>query len=132
MHPCAKQLFASMIRSNTAREMISLSMGRCNPRFFSGTQPTSHALDLLVSRWLRAFDKRVSDSPEKAFAAWDAVVGLKISALARPLTFSEGILTVRVQNSTLMSLLAGTERKQILQRLRRQYHLPLKQIHLTR
>lgn len=85
-----------------------------------------------MGRWLRAFDKRVSDSPEKALAAWDIVVGPRIAALARPLAFADGVLTVRVQNSTLMSLLAGSEREQILYRLRRQHHLPLKHIHLTR
>lgn len=107
-------------------------MSRTNPRFFSGIQITSHPLQHLLGKWLRAFDKRIQTSPEKAFFAWDSVVGPRIASLARPLSFEDGILIVKVQNSTLLSLLAGAERDQIANRLRKQHHLPLKQIHLKR
>lgn len=107
-------------------------MSRSNPRYYVGTGPTSHSLDKLLGRWLRGFEKRVQDRPEKIFIAWDLVVGSRIAALTRPISFERGVLRVYVQNATLLSLLAGAERAHIVRQLKTQHHLPIQNIHFIR
>lgn len=107
-------------------------MSRSNPRHYAGTVPTSHSLDKLLGKWLRGFERRAQDRPEKVFLAWDQVVGPRIAELARPISFEGGILRVYVQNATLLSLLAGLERANILRQLKKQHHLPIQHIHFLR
>ncbi len=107
-------------------------MVRSNPRYYSGTGPTAHSLGGILGKWLKGFEKRVQDRPEKIFAAWDLVVGPRISSMTRPLSFDGGVLTILVDNSTLLSMLAGSEKRRIIQQLKQQHGLPIKTVRLTR
>lgn len=107
-------------------------MARSNPRYYSGTGPTAHPLGGILGKWLHGFEQRVQDRPEKIFAAWNLVVGPRISSMSRPLSFQGGVLTIHVANSTLLSLLAGSEKLRIIQQLKQQHRLPIKSIRFTR
>jgi hypothetical protein len=54
-------------------------------------------------------------------AAWPAVIGERHAPMTQAVAFVGGVLTVRVRNSTLYSLLVQHERSRLLKALRTQF-----------
>lgn len=51
-------------------------------------------------------------------AAWPDVVGPLLAPMTKVVSFVDGILTVKVKNSTLYSLLSQTEKARLIKNLR--------------
>jgi hypothetical protein len=59
------------------------------------------------------------DEPDRVMRIWAEVVGPEVAKLARAESFLEGVLRVKVQNSTLLSLLARQERPRLMKELQK-------------
>lgn len=56
--------------------------------------------------------------PDLILAAWPKIIGPSLSPMTQAVFFESGILTVKVSNSTLYSLLVQHEKTRVLQVLR--------------
>jgi hypothetical protein len=102
---------------------------RKNPRHFDGTRGTSHHLQELLPQVLDAAQRRVAQRPDLILVAWSRLIGPSFEGMTEALSFEEGVLTVRVKNATLYSLLQQYERARLLSRLRQECpHTEIKNI----
>ncbi|MCH9610024.1 MAG: hypothetical protein S4CHLAM81_10750 [Chlamydiales bacterium] len=89
----------------------------------------------MVSKWCACTSKHIrdvlpnvmsnigkvfKDRPDLIVEAWPEVVGSRLAPQARAVAFADGFLQVRVQNSTLLSLLTQ-DRSRIVQNLRAKF-----------
>ena len=51
-------------------------------------------------------------------AAWPTIIGPKLATMAQAVSFVDGVLCVKVKNSTLLSVLSQHERQRLLNMLR--------------
>jgi Dna[CI] antecedent, DciA len=70
---------------------------------------------------MRQLGQRQRERPDLILAVWPSLIGEKFASMARAQAFEEGILTVRVSNSVLLSLLVQNERGRLLGELRKQF-----------
>jgi len=88
------------------------------PKNYDGTQPTARDLRTLLQAVLPSLQKHYQENPVEVFAAWKEVVGEEISPMTQEVSFQEGVLTVKVKHSTLLSLLSVHEKPRLLKSLR--------------
>lgn len=74
-------------------------------RYYDGPLPTARHLRQLLPRFLEEIGRLYHDRPDLILAAWPEVIGPRLASMSQSLSFEEGILTVKVGNSTLLSLL---------------------------
>lgn len=82
-------------------------------------EPTSKPIARLLPKLLQEIAKTNSCQVEELYAAWFAVIGEKLASMTEPVAFMRGILTIKVKNSSLYSLLAQQEKKRLLLELRK-------------
>ncbi len=93
------------------------------PRNYQGVQnPTVKASDLLPEMMDELVRKR-GDPKEEIFRFWFVLIGEKMGPLTEPVSFSDGVLTVKVKSSTLYSLLVAHERSRLLSRLQEKFSI---------
>lgn len=95
--------------------------GSRTPRNYDGIEPTSRRVTDVLPRVLQRIGAVYKERPDLIFAAWPEIVGAKIAPMTEAVSFEEGILTVRVKNSTLYSLLRTRERPRLLNSLRQKF-----------
>ena len=61
------------------------------------------------------------ERPDLILAAWPEIIGPQFAPMTTPVSFEAGILTVKVRNSTLHSLLNQYEKAKILKALRNKF-----------
>lgn len=89
-------------------------------RNYSGTEnPIKKMSDLLAEI---VSDLKQQDNGE-IFQFWLDLVGEKMAPLTEPISFYEGVLTVKVKSSTLYSLLVAYEKPRLLQRLQEKFSI---------
>ena len=88
------------------------------PRNYDGTRPPGHDLKKMLPKVLGRLGRSIGNRPDLILAAWGEVVGPRLSPMAEAVRFEEGVLFVKVKNSTLLSLLAGAEKPRLLKSLR--------------
>lgn len=91
------------------------------PKNYDGTQVTTRRISDLLPQVLSSIGTRYQDSPDLVLAAWPEVIGQKLAPMAEALSFNEGVLLVKVKNSTLHSLLNQHDRARILNNLRTKF-----------
>jgi hypothetical protein len=91
------------------------------PRNYDGDQPTGRQLKDLLPAIMTNINCRVDESPHEILETWPLIIGPKISKMARAVSFESGILKVKVENSTLYSLLTLHEKERLLLELRRRF-----------
>ena len=94
---------------------------RRNPRNYYGTGTTSHVIGDVLPSVMYAISRTVTDNPQVILEAWKMVIGPRIAPMTHAESFREGILYVKVNNSTLLSLLKQHEKRNILQKLRKKF-----------
>ncbi len=92
-----------------------------NPRGFDGTRLTTHPIGELLPGVLRRIGAKYKDRPDLIIAAWPEVIGPQLAAMAEAVSFEEGVLYVKVKNSTLYSVLQQQEKPRILKSLRQRF-----------
>lgn len=87
----------------------------------SSTAVTSKQIRFLLPGALRAIGERHQLRPDLVLAAWPSLVGERIAPMTKAESFIDGVLTIKVRNSSLLSLLAQHEKKRLLSELRKQF-----------
>jgi hypothetical protein len=91
---------------------------------------TNKLLVNLLPKMLEQIAAMQKDRPDLIVSAWQEIIGEKFSPMAKAIGFENGILMVKVSNSTLYSLLAQHEKKRLLQMLRKKFpSIEIKTIH---
>lgn len=82
---------------------------------------TNKQIKDLLPGVLKEIDERQRERPDLILAAWPELVGNKLAPMAKATAFVSGILIVKVNNSTLYSLLKTQERERLLLKLRERF-----------
>jgi hypothetical protein len=64
---------------------------------------------------------RFQDRGDLVMAVWPSLIGPQLATMTQAMSFSFGVLTVKVRNSTLHSLLVTQEKGRLLGELRRRF-----------
>ncbi|MCH9608811.1 MAG: hypothetical protein S4CHLAM45_07230 [Chlamydiales bacterium] len=87
-------------------------------RYTSRTGVTTKHLCQLLPSFLNRVGKLHEKRPDLVVDAWPSVIGPKLASFTRALSFTEGVLFVAVNNSTLYSLLSQNDKPRIIKNLR--------------
>jgi len=98
-------------------------MSKRTPRHYKGTQPTSKNLAELLPEALQAIRQKAGEPTEEIFAYWPTLLGEKMAPLTEPVSYVDGVLTVKVKSSTLYSLLSVHERPRLLRELKEKFSI---------
>jgi hypothetical protein len=85
------------------------------------TPPTNKLFQEVSQSVLKKILSNHTIRPDLILAAWPQVIGEKFAPMTEALSFCEGVLTVRVNNSTLYSLLMQHERVRLLAVLKKRF-----------
>lgn len=88
------------------------------PRNYDGIQPTGKPIQELLPGLLKQMGEVYKDRPDLILAAWPEIIGERFAPMTQAVSFDSGILTVKVKNSTLHSLLSQNEKPGLLKILR--------------
>lgn len=94
---------------------------RRTPKDYDGPAVTTHKVSELLSLVLHDIGEAYEDRPDLILAAWPEVIGTKLASMTQAVSFTEGVLVVRVKNSTLHSLLSQNDKPRILSFLRQKF-----------
>lgn len=99
------------------------------PRQYDGTQVTSHRMTDLLPRVLAKIGEVYQQRSDLILAMWPDLIGAKLAAMTQAVSFVDGVLLVKVKNSTLHSLLNQYEKLRLLHMLRKKFpHVEIKTI----
>lgn len=76
--------------------------------------------DLLSSALSKIHDV-YQERPDQILATWPELIGPKLAPMTQAVSFCEGILTVKVNNSTLHSLLSRHDKFRLLTALQQKF-----------
>ncbi len=93
---------------------------RRNPKSYDGSALTTHHARDVAPTVLRSITAAMQEKPELVLATWPGLIGAKLAPMAQAVAFADGVLTVRVKNSTLFSLLSQRDKPRLLTALRKQ------------
>jgi len=91
------------------------------PRYYDGTQPTTHRIHDLLPVVLSKIGDVYHQRSDLILAMWPALIGPRFATMTQAVSFSEGILVVKVKTSTLYSLLSQYEKPRLLSQLRQKF-----------
>lgn len=91
------------------------------PKYYDGTRVTTHKFSDLLPVVLSQISETYQDRPDLILSSWPEVIGPKLSSMTQAVSFSHGVLTVKVKNSTLYSLLSRHDKPRILAALRQRF-----------
>ena len=83
------------------------------------TSPTNKDLRDLLPAFLVKISPEKRRGKEEVFKAWFAIIGEEFSGYTKPVFYEKGVLTVRVQTSTLYHLFCTYEKPRLLQEMRK-------------
>jgi hypothetical protein len=99
------------------------------PRNYDGTRPTTQRFSDLLPKVLQRLSETYQDRPDLILASWPSLVGEKLAPMTEALSFIDGVLLVKVKNSTLYSLLNQNEKFRLLRALQQKFpKVAIKQI----
>ena len=88
------------------------------PKKYDGTQVTSHRMTDLLPHVLSKIGEVYQQRSDLILAMWPEIIGSKLAAMTQAVSFAEGVLVVKVKNSTLHSLLSQNDKLRLLNKLR--------------
>lgn len=92
------------------------------PRYYNGQKSTTHQLSEVMPMILDQIAETFQDRPDLILAAWPDVIGPRLAVMTQAVSFIDGVLTVKVRNSTLNELLRSqNDKKKILEALRSKF-----------
>ncbi len=99
------------------------------PKNYDGPGVTSALVSDLLTKALSNIGHSYQARPDLVLAAWPDVIGHKLKAMTEAISFQDGILYVKVKNSTLYSLLNQNDKPRLLNILRKRFpKMPIKTI----
>lgn len=94
---------------------------RRTPKNYDGTKITTQRIGDLLPPLLAKIGAVYIQRPDLILAAWPEIIGSKLAGMTQAVSFREGVLLVKIKNSTLHSLLSQYERPKILSGLRQKF-----------
>jgi predicted nucleic acid-binding Zn ribbon protein len=94
---------------------------RRTPKNYQGTASTNHHLQDLLPTVLSRVGEAYKERPDLVLAAWKQVVGPQLAPMTEAVSFVDGVLLVKVKNSSLYGLLRQYERPKLLKKLRERF-----------
>lgn len=91
------------------------------PRHYDGSKLTTHHASQISSNVLVSIREVYQERPDLVLAAWPEVIGPQLSKMTQAISFIDGILVVKVKNSTLHSLLSQRDKPKVLSSLRQKF-----------
>ncbi len=92
---------------------------RRTPRGYNDVEPPGKNLSEILPEWLAAVSARYQDRPDLVLLAWPEIIGEKFAPMAQAVSFIDGVLTVKVRNSSLYSLLIQHEKNKLQNQLQK-------------
>jgi hypothetical protein len=93
------------------------------PRNYFGTQNPAKQVSDLLPEIVAELSRKIKDPREEIYQFWRDLMGEKMAPLTQPISFVDGVLTVKVKSSTLYSLLVTHERPRLLARLQEKFSI---------
>ncbi|NDD57918.1 MAG: DUF721 domain-containing protein [Chlamydiae bacterium] len=91
------------------------------PKYYDGTAKTTKELSQILPDALRKLGANFEQRPDLILAIWPELIGEKLAPMTQAVSFVEGILTVKVRNSSLYSLLSQHEKPKLVKALRSRF-----------
>lgn len=91
------------------------------PKNYDGTALTTFRISELLASVLSEIGEVYQERPDLLLASWPEVIGQQLAPMTQAVSFSDGILLVKVKNSTLHSLLSQHDKPRILSSLRQKF-----------
>lgn len=91
------------------------------PKNYNGTGITTRRMNELLPHVLRKIQVVYQHRPDLILASWPEIIGQKLASMTLATAFTDGILHIKVRNSTLYSLLSQHDKPQILAKLREKF-----------
>ncbi len=82
------------------------------PKGYDGSQITSRTLSDLLPSIMQKLSPLYKSQPQVVLDSWPEIVGEKLALFTSATRFEDGVLYVKVKNSTLLSLLSNPVDKQ--------------------
>jgi len=94
---------------------------RRTPRGYDGTHTTTHRVGALLPSLLAEIGTSFEARPDLVLEAWPTLIGPQFASMTQAISLSEGVLTVKVANSPLLSILNRFEKKRLLSLLQKRF-----------
>jgi hypothetical protein len=91
------------------------------PRNFEGTGLSHHLIGDILPEVMKKIESGYDQKNLSIHQGWKEVVGEKLFPMTEVISMVNGILTVKVKNSTLYSLLCQQEKPRLLQSLQKKF-----------
>jgi hypothetical protein len=91
------------------------------PKNYDGSALTTWSLGDVASNALMGIRATHQERPDLVLAAWPEVIGERLAKMTQATSFQDGVLMVKVNNSTLHSLLSQHDRQRVLNGLRQKF-----------
>lgn len=91
------------------------------PKNYNGTGITTHKVTDLLPAVLETIHEVYQGRPDLILAAWPMIIGPQLAAMTQAVSFCDGVLLIKVKNSTLHSLLSQRDKSRILNLLRMKF-----------
>ena len=94
---------------------------RRTPKNYDGTAVTTHKVSDLLGDVVDKIRDKYQIRPDLVLQAWPEVIGSKLAGMTQAVSFNDGILVVKVKNSTLHSLLSLNDKPRIMASLKAKF-----------
>lgn len=91
------------------------------PKNYNGTKLTTRSIAELSTDELSRIGKIYHQKGELILAAWPDIIGPAIAKMTQAISFTDGVLLVKIKNSTLHSLLSQNEKTRLVRLLREKF-----------
>lgn len=91
------------------------------PKNYDGSKVTTRHLHDVIPHVLNKITEVFDERPDLLLAAWPEIIGPKLAPMTQAVSFIDGVLTVKVKNSTLHSLLTQNDKGKLLQSIRNKF-----------
>lgn len=91
------------------------------PKNYNGTGLTTHHVSAILPIVLSKVGEVYSHRPDLIIATWPEIIGPQLASMTQAVSFLDGVLVVKVKNSTLHSLLSQHDKPRILSILRKKF-----------
>lgn len=91
------------------------------PKRYDGTHVTTHQVVDLLPYVLAKIENGYQQRSDLILAMWPEIIGPQLASMTQAVSFVEGVLIIKVKNSTLHSLLSQNDKPRILNLLRQKF-----------
>jgi hypothetical protein len=91
------------------------------PYGYDGSGKTSWLAAELAGSLMQEITQVIGERPDLILAAWPEIIGSQLATMTEAISFLNGVLTVKVKNSTLLSLLNQREKSRVISLLRERF-----------